>query len=135
MAGGGNIGGSSTAQALQNYPIVPNSAGGAQSMGAGASPQAQSLSQLQTILQKLGQSQGAQKSPAMAMAGMGQQLMQQGQMQARPPMPMQRPVGAAPPMQGAVPPQMGSPGMANGNMGMNPSQLSMLLARQNGLMG
>ena len=118
--------------------MAPNAAMGAQSFGAGAAPQAQSLTQLQTLLSRMNQRgpQG-QGTPAQGGMGLGQMLMQAGQNQGpRPQLPMQRPAMGQP-MAAATPPQMGgmgAPGTMNGSMGLNPSQLNMLLARQNGLM-
>jgi hypothetical protein len=143
MSGGG-LGSSTSGQAgegsdavssaLRNYPIVPNSAGGAQASAAPA-PQAQSLNQLQTILSRLGQGgPNGQPSAAMRTGNLGQQLMQQGQQpQMRPPMPAPRPTGAPAPMQGAMPPQMGG-GMGMGGQ-MTPQMMNMMLAQRNGLMG
>ncbi len=127
MSGGGLGGNGNTMGALQNYPLVPNSDGGAQASPAGAAPQAQSLSQLQTFLQSMGQ--GGQKSPAMQVGGLGQQLMRAGQQ----PMPQMSPqmhaIGAAAPMQAPAIPQMGMQSQ------LTPSMMNLLLARQNGLIG
>lgn len=138
MAGGslgGNPGEGSDAvsSSLRNFPLVGNSPN-AQASPAGANPQAQSLSQLQMALQKLGAGgpQG-QPSPAMQTAGLGQQMMQMGGQQPRPQMPIQRPASAPMPMQAAQSPQMPGMGMQQG--GMTPQMMNMLLARQNGLMG
>lgn len=143
MSGGAQAGstGGAPGAALQNYPAVANSPGGAQASAAGAAPQAQSLSQLQQALQKLG-AKGAQgqQSPAMQMGGVGQQMMQQGMQQQRPPQMMQRPMQQGQPMQSPQTPQMANPSMTGGmgaqsGGGMNVSQLNQILARQNGLMG
>lgn len=138
MSGGslGNQSGNAMNSAMQNYPLVPNSEGGAQAYAAGANPQAQSLSQLQQALQKLGaRGPQGQQSPAMQVSGIGQQMMQQGAQQPRPQMPMNRPVGGSMPMQGAMPPQMANGGMGMGQGGMNIQQLNQLLGQRTGLMG
>jgi hypothetical protein len=143
MASGGTMGNTgqtqnATAQALQNYPIVPNSAGGAQSSAAGANPQAQSLSQLQTALQRLGGNGtpgGPARSPAGQTAALGQMAMQAGQQQQMPRqiMPQNRPMGAPQGMQSPQAPQLvgGMPQQG----GMTVQQLNQMLAQRNGLMG
>lgn len=127
MSGGGNTTGS-----LQNFPLVPNS-DAAQASGAGAAPQAQSVSQLQQILQRMGAGRqggggmGAQ-SPLQQMTGLGQNMMR---MQPQQPMggaPMMRPMGSPSPMQAPVPPQM------NAQQGMTPGLMNLALMRQNGML-
>lgn len=119
MAGGSTgSGNNSTAQALQNFPLVPNSPGGAQAMAAGAAPTTHSVSQLQQILQKLGaQPSGGGMSPAMQLGNMGMGMAKMGQPPSMPQMaPQMRPAGAPAPFAAPQTPQM--PGMMTGGMGM-----------------
>ena len=111
-------------------------AGGATSQGAGsAGGTAQNLTQLQQILQRMGgQNQTPGTGAAGAVSNLGNTMMQMGQRPPMPqqPMPQRTPVAqGGPPVAQAAMPQMG---MMNGSMGLNPQQMNMMLARQNGLM-
>jgi hypothetical protein len=118
MAGGGGVGNSQnqTAQALQNYPVVPNSSMGAQASPAGTQPMAQNVSQLQQVLQRMGAQHPGMQSPAMQIANGGMQMAKMGSAPPAMAPPMAHPMGPAAPYQGAMPPQMMTGGMGMGGM-------------------
>lgn len=138
MAGGGAVGNSAsmspTTAALQNYPVVPNSAGGAQASAAGAQPTASSMSNLQQLLQRFSAPRpGGGLSPAMQTANMGMNLAQMGAQHPAMAAPQARPVMAAQPYQGPQLPGVMGAGqglpIGGGGQGM-PGGLAALLAMQ-----
>ena len=118
-----------TSQILQNYQPAPQ--GGAQASGA-SMPTAQSISQLQQLLQQMGKpgAGGAGQSPAMQLGNMGMQIAKQGQQPMPQMAPQMRPAGSPAAMQGPQTPQLGM-----NAQGMTPQMVTMALMRQNGLMG
>ena len=97
---------------------------------------AQSVSQLQQILQKLGASSGGGQSPAMGMANLGMNVARMGQQPTPQMAPQARPAGQPMPMQAAAPPQMATGGMGMPMQGgqMSPGQLNALILQRGGLL-